>query len=40
MAETLPPRVFRMQPGYDHSSFCVASFMEDHVRWHAERLVG
>lgn len=28
----------RMQPGYDHSYFFVTSFMEDHVRWHAERL--
>jgi S-formylglutathione hydrolase len=32
--------MFRMQPGYDHSYFFVASFMEDHIRWHAERLVG
>jgi S-formylglutathione hydrolase len=32
------PAVFRMQPGYDHSYYFVASFMEDHVRWHAERL--
>ena len=29
-----PPR----QPGYDHSYYFVASFMEDHLRWHAERL--
>ena len=28
----------RMQPGYDHSYYFVASFGEDHVRWHAERL--
>jgi S-formylglutathione hydrolase len=28
----------RMQPGYDHSYYFVASFMADHVRWHAERL--
>ena len=34
------PAVFRMQPGYDHSYFFVASFGEDHVRWHAERLNG
>jgi S-formylglutathione hydrolase len=25
----------RMQPGYDHSYFFIASFMEDHLRWHA-----
>jgi S-formylglutathione hydrolase len=29
---------FRMQAGYDHSYFFVASFMRDHIRWHAERL--
>lgn len=28
----------RLQPGYDHSYYFVASFMADHVRWHAERL--
>ena len=28
----------RMQPGYDHSYYCIATFMEDHLRWHAERL--
>ena len=28
----------RMQPGYDHSYFFVASFIEDHLRFHAERL--
>ncbi len=29
---------FRMQKGYDHSYFFVASFMEDHVNFHAEAL--
>lgn len=29
---------FRMQAGYDHSYFFVASFMEDHVNFHAEAL--
>jgi len=29
---------FRMQPGYDHSYFFIASFMEDHVAFHAEAL--
>lgn len=28
----------RMQPGYDHSYNFISTFMEDHVRWHAERL--
>ncbi|MEO1706062.1 MAG: EamA family transporter, partial [Pseudomonadota bacterium] len=30
--------VFRMQPGYDHSYFFVASFMADHVAFHADAL--
>lgn len=29
----------RRQPGYDHSYYFIASFMGDHLRWHAERLV-
>ncbi|QNA84601.1 S-formylglutathione hydrolase [Sphingomonas sp. So64.6b] len=29
----------RMQPGYDHSYYFISTFMADHVRWHAERLV-
>lgn len=33
------PGQFRMQAGYDHSYFFVQSFMEDHVLWHAERLL-
>lgn len=32
------PLTLRMQPGYDHSYLFIASFMEDHLRWHAERL--
>jgi S-formylglutathione hydrolase len=28
----------RMQPGYDHSYFFVASFIEDHIRFHARNL--
>ena len=28
----------RMQPGYDHSYYFIASFMRDHIAWHAERL--
>ncbi len=32
------PAIFRMQPGYDHSYFFVATFMEDHVAFHADAL--
>src|SRR5205085_9960811 len=32
------PLTLRMQQGYDHSYYFIASFMEDHLRWHAERL--
>ena len=28
----------RMQPGYDHSYFFMASFIADHVAFHAKRL--
>jgi len=28
----------RMQDGYDHSYFFIASFVAEHVAWHAERL--
>lgn len=28
----------RMQDGYDHSYAFIATFMEDHLRWHGERL--
>jgi len=28
-----------LRPGYDHSYYFIATFMEDHLRWHAERLV-
>lgn len=28
----------RMQPGYDHSYFFMASFIDDHLAFHAERL--
>ncbi len=28
----------RMQPGYDHSYAFIATFIADHLRWHAERL--
>ena len=29
----------RRQPGYDHSYYFIATFMADHLRWHADRLV-
>lgn len=38
MAERRIGGALRFQPGYDHSYFFIASFIEDHVRWHAERL--
>ena len=28
----------RRQPGYDHSYYFIASFIEDHLRWHHARL--
>ncbi len=28
----------RLQEGYDHSYYFVASFVEDHLRWHADAL--
>jgi S-formylglutathione hydrolase len=30
----------RMQPGYDHSYYFIASFMRSHIEWHAARLKG
>jgi S-formylglutathione hydrolase len=42
LAEAMAARrqqgVFRMQKGYDHSYFFVASFMADHLGFHAEAL--
>ena len=32
------PLTLRLRPGYDHSYAFIASFMEDHLRWHAQRL--
>jgi len=28
----------RMQEGYDHSYFFISTFIESHVKWHAERI--
>ena len=32
------PLTLRMHPGYDHSYYFISTLMEDHLRWHAERL--
>ncbi|RUX29297.1 S-formylglutathione hydrolase [Mesorhizobium sp. M7A.F.Ca.US.011.01.1.1] len=32
------PLKLRMQDGYDHSYLFISSFMDDHLRWHGERL--
>jgi S-formylglutathione hydrolase len=32
------PLTLRIHPGYDHSYYFISTFMEDHLRWHAERL--
>lgn len=37
-AEASIPLTLRLQPGYDHSYYFIASFIEEHLHWHAERL--
>lgn len=32
------PLVLRMQPGYDHSYYFIATFIEDHIRHHVQAL--
>jgi S-formylglutathione hydrolase len=32
------PLELRMQPGYDHSYYFIATFIEDHLRFHAKHL--
>lgn len=34
------PLELRLQPGYDHSYYFIASFIEDHLRHHAQVLNG
>jgi S-formylglutathione hydrolase len=34
------PLILRRQLGYDHGFYFIASFIEDHLRWHAARLYG
>jgi S-formylglutathione hydrolase len=33
------PLTLRMQEGYDHSYFFISTFIEDHLRWHSQRLL-
>lgn len=33
------PLTLRIQPGYDHSYYFIASFIEDHLRFHARYLL-
>jgi S-formylglutathione hydrolase len=33
--EVHQPLMLRFQEGYDHSYFMIATFMEDHIRYHA-----
>ncbi len=37
-ADAGQPLTLRMQAGYDHSYNFISTFMDDHLRWHAERL--
>jgi S-formylglutathione hydrolase len=34
------PLTLRLQPGYDHSYYFIASFIDDHLRHHAKALIG
>ena len=36
--EASVPCTLRLQPGYDHSYFFIASFIDEHLRYHAEKL--
>lgn len=40
MAKRRQHGAFRMQDGYDHSYFFVATFIEEHLRFHAEAIYG
>jgi len=39
-AEVGQPLTLRRQAGYDHSYYFIATFVEDHIRYHAEQLWG
>ncbi len=32
------PLTLNMREGYDHSYYFISTFMDDHLRWHAEKL--
>jgi S-formylglutathione hydrolase len=32
------PLTSRLQPGYDHSYYFIASFIDEHLRFHAQAL--
>ena len=32
------PLLLRLQPGYDHSYYFIATFIDDHIRHHAQAL--
>lgn len=38
-ARARQPLTLRRHAGYDHGYYFIASFVEDHLRWHAERLI-
>lgn len=38
-SETGFPLTLRIQPGYDHSYYFIASFVEDHLRFHGQHLL-
>jgi S-formylglutathione hydrolase len=37
-AQAGQPLTLRRQDGYDHSYFFIASFIEDHLKWHAQQI--
>jgi S-formylglutathione hydrolase len=37
-AEVDHPLIYRSHAGYDHSYFFIATFIEDHLRYHAKHL--
>ncbi|HHW4411923.1 TPA: S-formylglutathione hydrolase [Citrobacter gillenii] len=37
--QTAWPMTLRIQPGFDHSYYFIASFIEDHLRFHAQYLL-
>ncbi|XP_047961153.1 S-formylglutathione hydrolase [Salvia hispanica] len=36
--KSMVPLLLRMQPGYDHSYYFIATFIDDHIRHHAQAL--